>query len=527
MNFNEFAEKIKSKYPGAYDDMDNKTLAQKMVSKFPQYSDVSFDESKPDGLQQTAETIRKVEGAVGNFVGQGLSKGLEAFYPNTNQAIAGAGHVINKIEQNPIISNAVNQIPIVGAVQAPEQLQGLLDKGGETLATQMAQHGANPTFSAALGTGVQMAQEIAGAVAGGSGLIRGGRAAKAAASAADAEALANLREVPPMKVPVPQKTLALPEPTPRAPKVGEVASASAKKFNSALDGLTNKAKAKYRLAERLYTENVQQEGLKLRNPQELQTDYDEIFASRKPRKQVVSVDASTGIEQTELIPGLSRKERLSKLWQLNKEIGQNINYADPASQQGMFNLQNKVLKEIEALPGGKKLLEVRAEYGAYKQLQKELGTALQDPEKQRAILYKIAKGGMKEVGIAGDEAKGIAIGKLEKEAGKEILSPIKAELEHEAMFKQVMARKQKAEKLFSQEQRRDFFEAEKLKSKAAREKLQKEYIDSLLIKRMEADNAPALTKKQKMIQALKHLAKIATAGAVGGTTAKLGFDFFQ
>lgn len=44
MNYNEFAQKIKAKYP-EYNDMDNRELAQKMVAKYPkEYADVTFDD---------------------------------------------------------------------------------------------------------------------------------------------------------------------------------------------------------------------------------------------------------------------------------------------------------------------------------------------------------------------------------------------------------------------------------------------------------------------------------------------------
>ena len=45
MNYNEFAEKIKTKYP-QYKDMDNRELATKMVAKYPQYNDVTFDNNE-------------------------------------------------------------------------------------------------------------------------------------------------------------------------------------------------------------------------------------------------------------------------------------------------------------------------------------------------------------------------------------------------------------------------------------------------------------------------------------------------
>ena len=42
MNYNEFAESIKTKYP-QYKDMDNKDLAERMITKYPQYKDITFD----------------------------------------------------------------------------------------------------------------------------------------------------------------------------------------------------------------------------------------------------------------------------------------------------------------------------------------------------------------------------------------------------------------------------------------------------------------------------------------------------
>lgn len=46
MNYNEFAENIKAKYP-QYKDIDNRELAQKIIAKYPQYKDITFDEVKP------------------------------------------------------------------------------------------------------------------------------------------------------------------------------------------------------------------------------------------------------------------------------------------------------------------------------------------------------------------------------------------------------------------------------------------------------------------------------------------------
>ena len=47
MNYTEFAQNIKTKYP-QYNDMDDLTLAKKMVDKYPQYKDIDFGEQKKD-----------------------------------------------------------------------------------------------------------------------------------------------------------------------------------------------------------------------------------------------------------------------------------------------------------------------------------------------------------------------------------------------------------------------------------------------------------------------------------------------
>lgn len=74
MDYNEFAEKIKTKYP-QYKDMDNRELATRMVEKYPQYNDVTFDTPKqekrgidltPSGLvkQGLATVAAPIRGAI-------------------------------------------------------------------------------------------------------------------------------------------------------------------------------------------------------------------------------------------------------------------------------------------------------------------------------------------------------------------------------------------------------------------------------------------------------------------------------
>lgn len=69
MNYNEFASRIKEKYP-EYNDMDNKELATKMVQKYPNdYSDVTFDEPKIDNVQVNEDGSLKqpLQGSVKKF----------------------------------------------------------------------------------------------------------------------------------------------------------------------------------------------------------------------------------------------------------------------------------------------------------------------------------------------------------------------------------------------------------------------------------------------------------------------------
>ena len=50
MNYRDFATQIRTKYPGSYDQVDDKTLAEKVVSKYPTYAD-RVDFETPSGLE--------------------------------------------------------------------------------------------------------------------------------------------------------------------------------------------------------------------------------------------------------------------------------------------------------------------------------------------------------------------------------------------------------------------------------------------------------------------------------------------
>ena len=85
MNYNEFSEKIKAKYP-QYKDMDNKELAQKMIAKYPQYGDITFDnveqskENKGFDLTPSGMTRRLAAATIAPFYGTKTGQGLVDAY---------------------------------------------------------------------------------------------------------------------------------------------------------------------------------------------------------------------------------------------------------------------------------------------------------------------------------------------------------------------------------------------------------------------------------------------------------------
>lgn len=88
MNYNEFAESIKTKYP-QYKDMDNRDLAERMIAKYPQYKDITFDTPAEEkkGIDLTPSGVYKkaVTGAVAPLraaiykesIPEAYNKGLE------------------------------------------------------------------------------------------------------------------------------------------------------------------------------------------------------------------------------------------------------------------------------------------------------------------------------------------------------------------------------------------------------------------------------------------------------------------
>jgi hypothetical protein len=311
-------------------------------------------------------------------------------------------------------------------------------------------------------------------------------------------------------VPTPGATVNSVE-APAAPRIQEATKAAADKLQKSLDFMANKAKAKYQLAQKLFGVKNVQEDLAVRKPEELQDAFKTLLESRKGGTISLGRNPATGIEETQRIPVPGKKDQLAQLWQMDKELSQGINHADPASQQGLYTLQKQLRKEIAELPGGKKLTEMRAEYGEMKGLQNELGPALQDPAKQQVIIDQIAKGEFKGSMSAANAARKAAIERLQKQVGSDVLSGPKNEYAKKATFEAYQKEQAEMEKEFARTMKRKEVQA----------------LREANYKAKQAAEDPNLSPKQKMIAALKHLARHYGVHAVGGGAAGAAYTLFK
>ncbi len=71
MDYNEFAQKVKTKYP-EYNDMDNLELAQKIVAKYPEYAETVTFEQMPTEQKGIDITPRAIGERLGNALGSAI-----------------------------------------------------------------------------------------------------------------------------------------------------------------------------------------------------------------------------------------------------------------------------------------------------------------------------------------------------------------------------------------------------------------------------------------------------------------------
>lgn len=136
MDYREFSGKIRQKYPGAYDDLDDRSLAQKMVQKYPEYADVTFDAP----TQKIGSFgMNMVENAAKQTPLGMASQGAESF-------MTGFGKVMNAlpISVGPTVKDVASTLDIprrvfrsvgVGIANAP---QSLIPGGAPTAQNVMA-----------------------------------------------------------------------------------------------------------------------------------------------------------------------------------------------------------------------------------------------------------------------------------------------------------------------------------------------------------------------------------------------------
>lgn len=157
MNYNEFSEKIKAKYP-QYKDMDNRELAQRMVEKYPQYSNIAFDDVEqpkenkgidltPSGIGRTmgaltvapfyaAKTGQKLTDAYGELTDKMAQKpktGLEKTLDVASTFALPQAKILQAGKLAPLVNNLVTgayQGGLIGGVQGLQEGKGLQGLAG-------------------------------------------------------------------------------------------------------------------------------------------------------------------------------------------------------------------------------------------------------------------------------------------------------------------------------------------------------------------------------------------------------------
>lgn len=140
MDYQEFAGKIKAKYP-QYADMADRDLAQKMVAKFPQYRDISFDSAQPtDPMEMAASQLPGLRPTGDTTVGRALSAAGETLgFPTSLQPLEIAKGLLMAPAK---IGQTFNEVAGAGGQNVGEFAQG---------------KGMSPTDAELLGGGVALA----------------------------------------------------------------------------------------------------------------------------------------------------------------------------------------------------------------------------------------------------------------------------------------------------------------------------------------------------------------------------------
>lgn len=140
MNYNEFAERIKSKYP-EYKDMDNKELSKRMITKYPEYKElVTFTETQSQeqkkGIDLTpGGLVKQVPRALATpFVAANTGKTLGEAWEATGRALQQAE------KEHPI---AFNSVPFATDMYVYSQLPMLRAAKGANMAAKVGTFAGN------------------------------------------------------------------------------------------------------------------------------------------------------------------------------------------------------------------------------------------------------------------------------------------------------------------------------------------------------------------------------------------------
>src|SRR6185312_12984609 len=104
---NDLVARVRAKYPGAYDDMDDATLTKKILAKYPEYSDLAAPKlsvGAPSSLPMKT------------FTGATAAQNLADFGTG---AAEGAANTVGSTTA--LVSKALNKIPLVGKYLAPSE----------------------------------------------------------------------------------------------------------------------------------------------------------------------------------------------------------------------------------------------------------------------------------------------------------------------------------------------------------------------------------------------------------------------
>ena len=134
MDYNEFAQRIKTKYP-EYQDMDNLELSQKIVAKYPEYKDTVTFEQTPNP-QEKSKGLDITPRAIGEKIGNALSSAIVAKRDNIpyNEAYQQGLDKIQAMNETPVnkIGNAIGDIALYSALPMLEG-GGALNFAGNAL----------------------------------------------------------------------------------------------------------------------------------------------------------------------------------------------------------------------------------------------------------------------------------------------------------------------------------------------------------------------------------------------------------